>query len=118
MITGDNVLGEPIVDEQYRHVGILFFKFPNKTIAEEQCKNAGLWQAKSENDKGEISIVNKNHIVDVVGIICQNKITTVDGFDVETVEALDGFHINIAGEMISEWEEFRVFPKQPYRVFL
>jgi len=56
--------------------------------------------------------------IDVVGTITRGGEYDPETGDVIVAPTvLAGFHVNFAGVLPSEWEEFLVAPEQPYRVF-
>lgn len=56
--------------------------------------------------------------IDVVGTITRGgEYDPETGEVIVAPEVLAGFHVNFAGVLPSEWEEFLVAPEQPYRVF-
>jgi hypothetical protein len=69
-----------------------------------------------ENDT--LAVYTHDHVIDVVGII-----TRGGEYDPETGEVivaptvLDGWHVNFIGTLPTGWDEFRVEPANPYRVF-
>ena len=59
-----------------------------------------------------------DHAIDVVGTITRGGEYDPETGDVIVAPTvLAGFHVNYSGDLPSEWEEFLVAPKQPYRVF-
>jgi hypothetical protein len=58
------------------------------------------------------------HAIDVVGTITRGGEYDPETGDVIVAPTvLAGFHVNLAGDLPTGWEEFLVAPEQPYRVF-
>lgn len=71
-------------------------------------------------DEGEWLTASHTHALDVIGTIYRptGEVTTSeDGVPIPAMAALDGFHVNFAGELPPTCEQFVVTPANPVRVW-
>jgi hypothetical protein len=94
-----------------------FFRFPDEATGMAALEAAGFT---TTDEDGNTTIVTASHdwALDVVGII--NKGGEYDPETGEVITSstlLDGWHVNLAGDLPKGWEEYVVRPKQPVRVW-
>lgn len=58
--------------------------------------------------------------IDIIGIIHKPSgamLMSSDGFMYPEMQPLDGFHVNLVGELSENLQSFVIYPKTPSRVF-
>ena len=91
----------------------IYLRFPNEATGMAALDAAGLVA-----EDGNVITASHTHAVDVIGTI-----STGGEYDHETGDVitpptvLDGWHVNFAGELPEDWEDYVVTPEQPVRVF-
>lgn len=90
-----------------------YIRFPDESTGMAALDAAGLL-----TEDGEPITASHTHALDCVGLIYRGG-----EYDPETGEVitpptlLDGWHVNLAGELPDGWEPYIVNPAQPVRVF-
>ena len=90
-----------------------FFRFPDAETGMAALDAAGLL-----NEDGSFITASHNHALDVIGTITRGGEWDEDGNVITEPEVLDGWHINTVGIDPEPWQEYKVNPKHPVRVFL
>jgi hypothetical protein len=90
-----------------------YLKFSNENTATQLLEEAGFL----DKDKNIISCTH-NYAIDVVGIITEGGEYDEEGNVITQPITLSGWHINYAGELPSDWEQYVVSPEFPVRVFM
>lgn len=89
-----------------------YLRFPDETTGMAALEAAGLLA-----EDGEFITASHNHALDVLGVISRGGEWDEEGRVITAPTALDGWHVNYAGELPDGWEEFVVEPQQPVRVW-
>lgn len=90
----------------------LFFRFPDELTGRIELGNAGLLNADNEP-----ITASHNHALDVIGIITHGGEWDEDGNVITPPVLLDGWHVNYIGELPDGWEQYKVNPVSPVRVW-
>lgn len=95
-----------------------YLRFPDETTGMTALDAAG-FTTTDEDGNTVVLTASHTHAIDVVGAI------TIGGtYDPETGEVLtppvllDGWHVNMIGELPDDWQQYVVTPKHPARIFL
>ena len=89
-----------------------YLRFPTKQIAMQLLEEAGFL----DEDKN-IIFCTHNYAIDIVNTIVEGGEYDEEGNVITQPVTLSGWHINYAGELPSEWEQYLVNPEEPVRVF-
>ena len=89
-----------------------FIRFPDETTGTAALESAGLL-----TEDGEFITASHNHALDVIGTISRGGEWDEEGNVITAPTVLDGWHVNYAGELPECWEEYRVEPQNPMRVW-
>jgi len=95
-----------------------FLRFPDESAWTEAATEAGYFSEPDEDGNTTLAAYTHDHAIDVVGTITRGGEYDPETGDVITPpDVLDGWHVNYSGELPDGWDEFRVEPANPYRVF-
>ena len=89
-----------------------YLKFPNEKTAIQLLEKAGFL----DEDKNIISCTH-DYSIDVIGTITTGGEYDEEGNVITQPTTLPGWHINYAGVLPSDWEQYLVSPEEPVRVF-
>jgi hypothetical protein len=94
-----------------------FIRFPDEATGMAALDAAGFT---TTDEDGNTTVLTASHdwALDVVGLISIGGEYDPETGDVITPPTLlDGWHVNLAGELPEGWEEYVVYPGNPVRVF-
>lgn len=98
-------------------MNVHYLRFPDSATGMAALQVAG-FTATDEDDNTVVITASHTHAIDVVGAI------SIGGeWDSETGEVLveptllDGWHVNLAGDLPDGWDSYLVSPEHPSRVF-
>lgn len=99
-----------------------YLRFPDQETALSVLQAANLTYIDLETEEIKVISATHTHAVDVIGDIYTSGVygTDEEGNPITITEPvkLDGYHINIIGDLTEELESYRIDPPQtPYRVF-
>lgn len=99
-----------------------YLKFPDKETALSALQAANLTYIDPETNEVKVITASHTHAVDDIGdIYTPGVYKTDEEGNITTVKEpvkLDGYHINIIGDLTEELEVYKIEPPQtPYRVF-
>jgi hypothetical protein len=99
-----------------------YLKFPDQETALSVLQSANLTYTNPETEEIKVITATHTHAIDVIGDIYTSGVYDTDSegtpITVEEPVKLDGYHINIIGELTEELETYKIDPPQtPYRVF-
>ena len=89
-----------------------FIRFPDEATG-----MAALDAACLLTEDGEFITASHNHALDVIAEIQRGGEWDEEGNVVVPPTTLDGWHVNYSGELPEGWEQYRVEPQQPVRVW-
>ena len=89
-----------------------FFRFPDEATGMAALEAAGLL-----NEDGEFITASHHHALDVLGTITRGGEWDEDGNVITAPTVLDGWHVNLQGEVPEGWEQYAVTPQNPVRVW-
>jgi len=89
-----------------------FFRFPSEEEGMAALEAAGLL-----TEDGEFITASHNHGLDVVGTITRGGEWNEEGNVVVPPTTLDGWHVNLKGEVPEGWEQYAVHPQNPARTW-
>ena len=99
-----------------------YLKFPDQETALSVLQASNLTYTNPETEEIKVITATHTHAVDVIGDIYTSGVYDIDSegtpITIEEPIKLDGYHINIIGELSEELEVYRIEPPQtPYRIF-
>ena len=99
-----------------------YLKFPDQETALSVLQAANLTYTNPETEEIKVITASHTHAIDVIGDIYTSGVYDIGSegtpITVEEPVKLDGYHINIIGELTEELETYKIDPPQtPYRVF-
>ena len=99
-----------------------YLRFPDQETALSVFQSANLTHIDPQTGEIKIITATHSHAVDVIGDIYTPGVYGIDeeGNPTTITEPLklDGYHINIIGDLTEELQSYRIDPpKTPYRVF-
>jgi len=99
-----------------------YLRFPDQETAMSVLQASNLTYINPETEEIKVITATHTHAVDLIGDIYTSGVYDIDSegtpITVEEPIKLDGYHINIIGELSEELEVYRIEPPQtPYRVF-
>jgi hypothetical protein len=89
-----------------------FIRFPDAETGMNALDDAGLL-----DDDQQFITASHNRALDVIGQISRGGEWDEEGNVITAPTVLDGWHVNYAGELPEGWEEYRVEPQNPMRVW-
>jgi hypothetical protein len=89
-----------------------FFRFPDEATGMAALDAAGLL-----TEDGDPLTASHTHALDVIGTIFIGGEYDDEGEVLVPPTLLDGWHINLAGDLPKGWEQYVVRPEHPVRVF-
>ena len=95
---------------------MIFLRFPNETIAMQELQENGLTYS-SEDGTEQVITASHDFAIDVIGDIYEGGVYGDNGEVIEAPNKLDGFHVNMTGEIPVSWQQYTVTPSSPSRVF-
>jgi hypothetical protein len=93
-----------------------FFRFPNETVGMDALRSAGFIATDEEGNESIIT-ASHNHALDVIGEIQRGGEWDEEGNVITPPTVLDGWHVNLQGELPEGWEQYVVHPQNPVRVW-
>ena len=87
-----------------------FFRFPDWETGMAALETAGLL-----TKDGEFITASHHHALDVIGTITRGGEWDDEGNVVVPPTTLDGWHVNLQGEVPEGWEQYAVWPRNPIR---
>lgn len=99
-----------------------YLRFPDQETALSVLQEANLTYTDPQTQEVKVVTATHTHAVDVIGDIYTSGVYCTDGngnfIPVEEPVKLDGYHINIIGDLTEELMDYKIDPPQtPYRVF-
>ena len=89
-----------------------FFRFPDEATGMAALDAAGLL-----TEDGEFITASHHHALDVLGTITRGGEWDEDGNVITAPTVLDGWHVNLQGNLPEGWEQYAVTPQNPVRVW-
>lgn len=89
-----------------------FFRFPSEEEGTAALEAVGLL-----NEDGSFITASHTHSLDVIGTITRGGEWDDEGNVITPPTVLDGWHVNLQGEVPDGWEQYVVEPQQPVRVW-
>ena len=98
-----------------------YLRFPDQETALSVLQEANLTYTNPETGEIKVITASHTHAIDVIGDIYTSGVYDIDSegtpITIEEPIKLDGYHINIIGELSEELQEYMVTPQNPYRIF-
>jgi hypothetical protein len=93
-----------------------FIRFPDEPTGMAALEAAGFT---GTDEDGNTTILTASHdwALDVIGAISIGGEYDDEGEVIEPPTLLDGWHVNLAGELPEGWEDYVVYPGNPVRIF-
>ena len=115
----------PVTEELLTPPTPMFFRFPDEPTWIAAGLAAGIYVKEpvlddDGNETGEeLKLVGYTHsyACDVVGCITLGGEWDEDGKVITEPTVLDGWHVNLQGNVPDGWESYAVYPKNPVRVW-
>ena len=95
---------------------MIFLRFPNETIAMQELQENGFTYS-DENGTEQVKTASHNFAIDVIGDIYEGGVYGNNGEVIEAPIKLNGFHVNMVGDIPASWQQYIVTPNSPSRVF-
>jgi hypothetical protein len=99
-----------------------YLRFPDQETALSVLQEANLTYTNPETGEIKVITASHTHAIDVIGDIYTSGVYDIDiegtPITVDEPIKLDGYHINMIGEIYEELKDYIIEPPQtPYRVF-
>ena len=98
-----------------------YLRFPDQETAMSVLQASNLTYTDPQTEESKVITASHTHAVDVIGDIYTSGVYDIDSegtpITIEEPIKLDGYHINIIGELSEELQEYIVTPQNPYRIF-
>ena len=95
---------------------MIFLRFPDAIIAMQELQENGFTYS-DKNGTEQVMTASHDFAIDVIGDIYEGGIYGDNGELIEAPTLLNGFHVNIIGEIPLSWQQYTVNPSSPNRVF-
>lgn len=93
-----------------------YFRFPDEATGMAALEAAG-FTATDEDGNVTVVTASHTHALDVIGPIPRGGEWDEEGNVITPPELLDGWHVNLIGELPENWDQYIVSPQSPVRVF-
>ena len=95
-----------------------YLRFLDEQAWTKAATAAGFCSEPDEDGNTAIAAYTADHAIDVVGTITRGgEWNPKTGKQIVAPTVLEGYHVNFIGTLPTGWDEFRVEPANPYRVF-
>jgi len=97
----------------------IHLKFPDEATAKSLLLDAGIWVEYQDEDQTYRSD-GKGYLTDEIGLIYKQTgtmLTDDEGFEYPEMAPIEGWHINMRGDLPDELQQYVVVVNTPYRIW-